>query len=200
LSPSTFLAALIIDGDKKDDADGDDGGDQEHSDDEVVDLGDSGFDEGGLSMGTEETVEEKVAKVAPEYKPVKNYYTKFNCNSSPDVILAALDKALQSLSIETTTNDFSISCKVEQPSLTFVANVFRDPKDDSGAIVECQRRKGDTADYRAFYAGVRNSMEKYAAKQKITSPEPIEDTTTTEITTTTEVTTSTDTTEVKGTD
>jgi serine/threonine protein kinase len=193
-TPSIIMAANKDDVDEKDG--GDDGGDQEHSDDEVVDLGDGGFDDGGLSMGVEEvSVEEKVAKVAPEYKPVKNSYTKFNCNASPDIILAALDKALESLCIETTTSDFSIACKVTQPSLTFVANVFRDPNNESGAIVECQRRKGDTADYGAFYAGVRNSMEKYAAKKTI--PSTKEDTTTE---TTTEVTTSTDTTEVKGTD
>jgi len=147
----TSIILTMNDEDKKDDGYGDEE-EEEHDETGMEDL----------SM--EDTTDEKKEEAAV-YDPPKVNYTKFECSADPRDTFDGLKEVFAKLKVKYSSEGYAFSGGLETLSgsnITFVAEVFKHPKDTDISVVEFTRGKGDPGTYRNFYAKVRNKMDAIA--------------------------------------
>jgi len=106
-----------------------------------------------LVFSEEEETETKEKKPA-SLDPSITRYTRFNSTASPSKIVERVSEVVKMMGGRFSTKE-GFKLKVESGLVTFIAQVFADPKIEAQYVVDFRKKKGSGLEFRNIYQDVR---------------------------------------------
>jgi len=127
---------------------------------------------GDLSFSEEEETETKEKK--PEsLDPTITRYTRFNSIAAPSKIVERIGDVVRLMSGRFATKE-GFKVKVESGGVSFIAQVFADPKIEAQYVVDFRKKKGSGLQFRNVYQDIRAHLADIILQPKVESSESLD--------------------------